>query len=246
MKEWGKSVAKLAYKKKADIPKDAFCILWLLLQCLLWKVPGTTILPFLFPLKWKIAIYQVHKLFTIRTAAYDVAATLGEWDSAMMFFIRGVTVLWDSTYKRKDIPERWASKNLNHYMFSNLFNANFENSGSFREFPVQHVPNYGVMSCDITSTLPNSQILGRTIFPHQHPPFKFCSDKPRSNKSVDFWYFRISPWGQCRTYVNYGCAHIQVVYELQPHKQTCRPSHTRTDITYIKLHVLLRCISIQY
>ena len=186
MKEWGKSVAKLAYKKNCY---TRGCVLHLVASFAMSVLDGLegswyndSTIPF--PLKWKIAIYQVHKLFTIRTAAYDVAATLGEWDSAMMFFIRGVTVLWDSTYKSKDILERWASKNLNHYMFSNLFNANFETSGSFREFPVQHVPNYGVMSCDITSTLPNSQILGRKIAHINIPPSSFART---SHEATSLW-----------------------------------------------------------
>lgn len=216
---------------------------------MVWKVPGTTILPFLS--RWNEGLPYITSIHHTNCSLCGCYAQR-ECDSPTMFFIGGVTVLWDTTYKSKDIPERWASKNLSHYVyiyiyiyyvFSNLFNANLESSGSFREFPVQrgdvvrHPLNF--------TKFPKFWEENR---PHQHPPFKFCSDKPRSNKSVDFWYFRISPWGQV-SYIRKlcMCTHRSGIWiaSTETNMQTI-PYPTRTEITYIKLHVLLRCISIQY
>lgn len=131
-------------------------------------------------LKWKTAIYQVHKLFTIWIAAYT-AATRTEGDSPMLF-IRGATVLWDTTYQSKDTPERWAYKNLNPYKSSHLFIAKEplflpthkcqgKNQKQFETFhQTQKFQNYwgDVMRHHFNFTkFPN---FGEENHPHQHAP----------------------------------------------------------------------------
>ena len=185
---------------------------------MVWKVPGTTILPFLS--RWNEGLPYITSIHHTNCSLCGCYAQR-ECDSPTMFFIGGVTVLWDTTYKSKDIPERWASKNLNHYVyiyyvFSNLFIGNSLYKG--------------VMSCDMPWTWPNSQNLGRKIAHINIPPSSFART---SHEATSLWTsgtFESLLEGKCRTYVSFVCAHIEVVYELQAQKQTCRPSHTVPEL----------------